>query len=71
MWCAVCCKWPYRLITLALLKSKFRAVKTEENKIKTLKITAMLFNFVSMCLFWRFVPRESGIFEITIGLAQT
>ena len=41
-------------------KSKFRAGKNEENKIKTLKITAMLFNFVFLCLFWRFVPRESG-----------
>ena len=53
---------------LGLLKTKFRAVKTEEKK--NLKSTAMLFNFVFICLFWRFVPRESGIFEITVGLAQ-
>ena len=70
VWCAVQLKWQYRLIILALLKSKFRAVKTEENKIETLKITAMLFKFVFLCLFWRFVPRESGIFEITVGLVQ-
>ena len=70
VWCAVQLQWPYRLITLALLKSKFMAVKTEENRIRTLKITAMLFKFVLLCLFWRFVPRESGIFEITVGLAQ-
>ena len=60
----------YWLITLALPKSKFRAFKVEENKIKTLNITAMLFKFVFLCLFWRFVPRKSGIFEITVGLAQ-
>ena len=51
-------------------KVEIRAVKSEENKIKTLEITAMLFKFVFLCLFWRFVPRESGIFEITIGIAQ-
>ena len=53
---------------LALLKSKLRAPKTEENEIKSLKVTAMLFNFVFLCLFWRFVPRESGIFEMTVGI---
>ena len=30
----------------------------------------MLFKIVILCLFWRFVPRESAIFEITVGLAQ-
>ena len=40
------------------------AVKTKENRIRTLKITAMLFIFVLLCLFWRFVPRESGISDL-------
>ena len=56
--CAAQLLWPYRLITLALLKSKFRAVKTEENIMKTLKITAILFKFVFLCLFWRVASRE-------------
>ena len=38
-------------------------IKKSKKKIKTLKITAMLFNFV-------FMPRESSIFEITVRLAQ-
>ena len=42
---------------LALLKSKFRALKTEENKVKTLKITTMLL-------------ARAAVFEITVGLAQ-
>ena len=31
--------------------------------MKTRIITAMLFNFVFLCLFWRFVARESSIFK--------
>ena len=33
----------------ASLKSKFRALKTNENEIEALKITAMLFNCVFLC----------------------
>ena len=57
-------------IKLASLKAKFKALKTDENEIKALKITSMLFNFVFLCLFWQFKARESGIFKITIRLAQ-
>ena len=28
----------------------------------------MSFNFVFLCLFWRFVARESGIFKTTVRL---
>ena len=63
VWCAVQLQWPYRLITLALLKSKFRAVKLKKIKLKLLNyITAMLFKLVFLCLFWWFVPCKSGIF---------
>ena len=70
MWCTVHLSWSYRFTKLASLKAKFRALKTDENEIKTLKITAMFFNFVFRCLFWWFVPRESGIFKITVRLAR-
>ena len=39
-------------IGLNALEVKFKPLKTDENEIKTLKITAMLFNFVFLCLFW-------------------
>lgn len=34
------------------MKAKFRALKTNENEMKTLKVTAMLLNFVFLCIFW-------------------
>ena len=36
-----------------------------------LKITAMLFDIVFLCLFRRFVARESGIFKIMVCLENT
>ena len=52
---------------LASKKAKIRALKTDENKI-TLKITAILLNFVFLC--WRFVAHKSGIFKIMVWLAK-
>ena len=53
--CVVCCATvmavSVQFLTLASLNVKFRALKTDENEIKTLKIAAMLFNFVSLQLF--------------------
>ena len=49
---------------LASLKARFRALKTDENKLKALKITVMLFNFVFLCLLWRVVTNlkcQTGI----------
>ena len=39
-------------------KVKFRAFKTEENEIKTLKIAAIRFYFLFLCLLWRFKARN-------------
>ena len=70
VWFTVHLQWRYQFLKLASLKAIFRMLKTNKNKIKTLKITAMLFNFVFLCLFWWFVARESSIFKIAVGLAQ-
>ena len=58
VWCAVQLYWPYQLIELALLKSKFRALKTKENEKNSLNYCCVVF----LCLFWWFVPRESSTF---------
>ena len=49
--CATVKLWPYWLIELDLLKTKFMTLKTDENELKILKITAMLFGFAFLCIF--------------------
>jgi len=39
-------QWLYQLIKLAQLAAKLRTSKTDENKTKNLKVSAMLFFFV-------------------------
>ena len=48
----------YRFIKLASAKAKTRALRSDENVIKTLKIVAILVNFVFLSLFWRFVALD-------------
>ena len=55
----------YQFIKLVKLKAKFWASKTDENKTKTLKIAAMLFCFVFLCLHWQFKAYESDILTDT------
>ena len=51
-WFTVSLQWRFRSHTkLALLKAKFKTLKTEKNETKTFKITVTLFNFVFLCYF--------------------
>ena len=52
-----------RFIKLFSLKVKLRTLKTHKNKIQTLKITVMLFNFVFLCLFWWAIKHVQHIIQ--------
>ena len=71
VWCAVQLYWPYQLIKLALLKSKFRALKTKENLKKLLKLLLCYLTLFFYAYFGDLCHARAVYFStITVGLAQ-